>query len=274
VSAPNPTEPRLFGRTPRGIYGIVALITVAAVLATFASVVPWYVYTATLNQTWGYDSSSQFFTPGPGGYVHSCSTYFTSRVTLCVSFSYNYGPGPGTQLISELYAAILGLVVTTAALGCGAGLTIEEGLRGRVRARRMRTMVLTFVVVAMCSAAVSSGLLVASQAPAFGQFAGGCPGFSSAATPCTTFLGVSHCVEPSGSQCLENNVTWQPGIGWYLAIASAGVLAFTLVALRMQPLGQSCPFCGILNRFNARYCDTCSHALPAVAEKHSPGYRL
>jgi hypothetical protein len=262
-----------FGRTPRGIYAVVGLIAAAAILATFASVIPWYVDNATLVIPGGYVASSQYFTPGPGGYIHSCATYLTANTTICVSFSYDYNAGAGTEQISTLYAAILGMSVATAVLACAAGLAISGGLQGRIRARRTRTLVIVFLGVALCTAASSIVLLPAFQGPAYQSF-GGCPGFNGTASPCTSFVGQAGCVGYNGSTCTESNLSWYPQDGWYFSIGSAVIVAGALVALHFQPLSYPCPFCGTPNRFPARYCETCGRALPAEKEKVSPGYRL
>ena len=272
MSGTNAQDPP-FGRTPRGIFGVVALIGLAAVLATFASVIPWYVDNGTILQPGGYNTYSQYFTPGPGGYMHSCSTYVTANDTICVSFSYNYSAGSGTGLITGLYDSLLGTSIATAVLACAGALTISAGLQGKVRARTMRTLVVTFIIVALCSATASTILLPVFQSPAFQGFSG-CPGFNGTASPCNSFVGTSSCAGLVNSTCEAYALSWYPGEGWYLAIASVVILVAALIALYFQPLGQSCPFCGAQNRFPARYCDTCGHALPAVKEKESVGYRL
>ena len=263
-----------FGRTPRGIYGVVALIGLAAVLATFASVIPWYVDSGTVVQPGGYSTYSQYFTPGPGGYIHSCSTYVTGNATICVSFSYNYSAGSGTGQISSLYYALLGTSIATAVLACAGALTISAGLQGKVRARSTRLLVVVFLIVALCAATASTMLLPAFQAPAFQGFSGGCPGFNGTASPCSSFVGHASCVGYANGTCLESNLSWYPGEGWYFAIASVGILIAALVALHFQPLGKPCPFCGAQNRFPARYCDTCGQELPAVKKPESVGYRI
>lgn len=262
-----------FGRTPLGVYVVVALIGLAAVLATFASVIPWYVDNGTVVAPGGYDTFSQYFTPGPGGYIHTCSTYVTSNLTICVSFSYDYNAGSGTQLISELYWGLLGTSIATAVLACAGVFTISAGLQGKVRARATRLLVVTFVSLALCTAAASTLMLPAFQSPAFEGFSG-CPGFNGTATPCTSFVGQAGCAGQYNSTCTESNLSWYPDEGWYFAIASVGILAVALAALHFQPLGIPCPLCGAPNRFPARYCDTCGNALPAEMEKKSTGYRL
>ena len=252
---------------------MVALLTAAAILATFASVVPWYVDNGTLNQSWGYDTYNQYFTPGPGGYIHACDTYPTANTTICVAFSFDYNVGSGTEQISALYAGILATSVATAILACAAALTISAGLQGRIRARLSRRLVIIFVTLALCTAAVSTALLPAFQGPAFQGFAS-CPGFNGTVSPCTSFIGSAACVGVVNMTCVETNLSWYPGEGWYLEIASIVILGATLGALYFQALSFPCPFCGTPNRFPARYCDTCGRALPAEKEKESPGYRL
>jgi len=263
-----------FGRTPRGIYVLVGIIAAAAILATFASVVPWYVNNVTAVIPGGSESSSQYFTPGPGGYIHNCDTYITANTTICVSFSYDYNAGSGTEKITTLYASILGTAVATAILACAAGFTISAGLQGRVRARRARTMVIVFVCLALCTSIASTALLPAFQGEAFQGFSGGCPGFNNTSSPCSSFIGHASCIGENGSVCTESNLTWYPQEGWYFLIGSGVLLVGMLVALHFQPLGYPCPFCGTPNRFPARYCDTCGRALPAEQEKVSTGYRL
>jgi hypothetical protein len=263
-----------FGRTPRGIYAVVALIGLAAILATFASVIPWYVDSGTIAQPGGYITYSQYFTPGPGGYIHSCSTYVTAHLTICVSFSYNYSAGAGTGPITELYYGLLGTTIATAVFACAGALTIVAGLQGKLRAHRTRVLVVTFLIVALCTATASTILLPAFQGTAFQGFAG-CPGFNGTmASPCNSFVGQASCVGYFNGSCVESNLTWYPGEGWYFAIASVGILVVALIALRFQALGNPCPFCGTQNRFPARFCDTCGRALPAVKAKESVGYRL
>ncbi|HYB78342.1 MAG TPA: hypothetical protein VEG66_01090 [Thermoplasmata archaeon] len=266
-------SPPPFGRTPRGIYVVAGLLGAAAVLATFASVVPWYVDNGTSAQAGGYNVYSQYFTPGPGGYIHTCSTYVTSNATVCVSFSYNYSAGSGTGVISALYDGLLGTSVATAVLAFAGAFTISAGLQGRVRARTTRRLVIMFVAVALCAAATSTILLPAYQGSAYTGFAG-CPGFNGTASPCNSFVGHASCLDGSGTSCAASNLSWYPEEGWYIAIASVGVLCAGLVALHFQPLGNPCPFCGTPNRFPARYCDTCGRALPAVEQKESVGYRI
>lgn len=265
--------PPPFGRTPKGIYLVAGLLGLAAVLATFASVVPWYVDNGTFQQSGGYNTYSQFFTPGPGGYIHTCSTYITSHATVCVAFSFNYSAGSGTGLITNLYDGLLGTSVATAVLACAGAFTISAGLQGKVRARSTRVLVISFVAVALCTAAASTVLLPAFQSPAYEGFAG-CPGFNGTASPCDSFTGHASCLEYSAGSCAASNLSWYPDTGWYLAIASVLVLVAGLIALHFQPLGSPCPFCGALNRFPAQYCDTCGRALPSVKKKESVGYRL
>lgn len=264
-----------FGRTPRGIYVIAGLLGTAAVLATFASVVPWYVDNGTLPIDGGYLVYSQYFTPGPGGYTHTCSTYVTARTTICVSFSYNYSDGSGTGLISTLYDGLLGTSVATAVLAFAGAMTISAGLQGKVRSRTTRTLVITFVAVGLCVAAASTILLPAYQGSAYEGFSG-CPGFNGTASPCSSFAGHVNCLDSSTpcSPTVASNYSWYPQTGWYLALASVGVLGAGLVVLHFQPLAYPCPICGTPNRFPARYCDACGRPLPTVKKKESVGYRL
>jgi len=271
MTAPSPR----FGRTPRGVYLIAGLLGTAAVLATFASVVPWYVDNGTFPIDGGYLVYSQYFTPGPGGYTHACSTYVSAHATVCVSFSYDYSGGSGTVSISTLYYGLLGTSVATALLAFAGAMTISAGLQGRVRPRMTRTLVIAFVAAALCAAAASTILLPTAQGPAYAGFSG-CPGFNGTASPCDSFVGQVNCLGVSTPCSATNgsNFSWYPQTGWYLAIASAGVLAAGLVLLHFQPLAAPCPFCGTLNRFPARYCITCSRPLPADKLKNSVGYRL
>jgi hypothetical protein len=261
-----PPRVRPFGRTPVGVFAIVALISGSAFLGALSVGASWYVYSGTLTIDGGYATFSQYFTPGSGGYIHACSTYVTSKATLCGSTPYNYSNGPGTALTTGLYWGLFaaGLVMTVASIA--AAMTITAGLGGKVRARRTRILCVTFVCLALGVAAGGAVTLAVLQPPAYQGFAG-CAGFEGAHSPCNSLAGTTPCAGHNGSVCTEYDVSWHPDVGWYFAIGAAATSAAALVAMRIQPLGQRCPFCGVENRFNVRYCDTCSRPLPSVPER-------
>lgn len=251
-----------FGRTPPVVYLIIGLFGLAAVTATFSAVTPWYNESGTLPVPGGQITFSQAFPPGPGGYIHSCSFYFTSNFSSCGNVNYNYSAGNGTQLLTDLYWGILGTSVTTAILSCVTALVIAAGLQGKVRAKRMGFAVVILLAVAIVAGAAGTLALPAFQGQAFKEM-GGCVGFNNSATPCNSLSGHASCVGRNGSTCVETDFSWRPDIGWYLSIASAGLLAAALIALRFQSLVARCPSCGAQNRFPAKFCDTCANPLPS-----------
>lgn len=265
---------RLFGRVPLGIYVLVTLIGASTLMGGFSIGSSWYVYNSTLVEPGVYTVSSQYFTPGPGGYIHVCTTYVSSQATICGPLSFNYSSGAGSNVITGLYWGLLGSALTWTLCSVGAGLAIAAGLSGKLRARRARVLAVCLLVVSLAAAAGGATGLAVLQPSAFEEFSGGCSGFATAATPCNALSGSAACAYYNGSTCFEQNVSWHPDVGWYLALASSAALAAVLIGTRFRPLDQPCPICGAENRYTTRFCDACGSALPSAPEIRSRKFRV
>ncbi len=247
-----------FGRTPRGVYLLVLLVALAAVLATFSAVTPWYVESGTVPGPTIVTTFQVAFTPGPGGYIASCSTFTTAHYHDCTSVGTTYGAGNGTDLLAGLYLGLLGGAAAVAVLAFGGVVVMGSAAAGSLRIRRAQSLMLTFTLAAIIVGGATILTMAALQGAALGD-SGACAGFTTSLTPCNTLFGHASGIGCSGGSCAETDLSWSPAIGWYLVLGAIGLLEAALLTLRYQALGAPCPRCGGPNRFHAKFCDVCGN---------------
>jgi hypothetical protein len=254
-----PTPPALpFGRTPRRVYVLVVLVGLAAVLATFSAVTPWYVESGTVPGPTIVTTFQVAFTPGPGGYISSCSTFLTAHYSDCTAVGTTYGAGNGTDLLAGLYLGLLGGAAAVAVLAFGGVVVMGSAAAGSLRIRKAHYLLITLTLAAIIIGAATMLTMGALQGAALGD-SGACAGFTTALTPCNSLFGHANGIGCSGGSCAETDLSWNPAIGWYLALGAIGLLEGALLLLRSQALGAPCPSCGGLNRFHAKFCDVCGN---------------
>jgi hypothetical protein len=255
------SAPGTFGRTPPGFPVLVGFVGLAAVMATFACVTPWYTLGGTVPEV---TISTHFeigYTPGWAGYVNSCSSYLTSNYSNCATVPLNYSAGDGTALLADLYLGLLSGSVIAAVASFGGAVALLSAATGKVRVRKGNLVAIVFLAIALAAAAGSTLALPGLNGPAL-HAAGTCSAANGGASPCTSFFGGSPGWGCQNSSCVETNLNWQPGLGWYLGIGATAFLLATFVGFRFQPLSAPCPTCGAPNRYLASYCDTCGSPLP------------
>jgi len=250
-----------FGRTPVRVYLVVALVGLAGVLGAFAALTPWYLVSATLPAPTENTTYVEGFTPGPGGYIDSCAYFYHANYSTCSTVGTTYGGGNGSELLAGLYLGLLGGSVALSLLSFGGILTLLSGAVGGLRVRRTRSLLVTLTVAALVIGLASAIAMPALQGPALGD-TGACAGFDLSQTPCNSVFGHAGGIGCAGGTCVETDLNWHPGIGWYLALSAIALLLGVLVTLRYQPLGAPCPSCGVLNRFHGQFCDACGSPLP------------
>ena len=258
VSKP-PTAPALpFGRTPFGIHLLVLLLAVAAILGAFSALTPWYVETGTVPGPTIITTFQVAFTPGPGGYIASCSTFLTAHYSDCTSVGTTYGGGNGTDLLAGLYLGLLGGMVAVAVLAFGGLVVMGSSAAGSLRIQRAQLLLVTLTLAAIIIGAVTILTMAAFQGAALSD-SGACAGFTTSLSPCNSLFGHASGIGCSGGTCAETDLNWYPAVGWYLALGALGLLEGALLTLRYQALGAPCPHSSGPNRFHAKFCDVCGN---------------
>ncbi len=253
--------PMRAGRIPARITLVVVMIGLAALLAAIATSTSWYSVAGTLPEPDFKVTYNTHYVPGPSGYTSSCTYYYSSGANICAPTVFPYNVGNGTALLSNYWWTVLGLCVGTAVFAFAAAIVLTSNLTGRIRVARSRRWLVVLLVVGILLAAAGTDSVPLVLGGALSQ-AGTCLGWDVTNTPCNSVYGTAAAIGCSGGSCTQTNLAWHPEYGWYFDLAATVLLSISLLVVWLRPIGKTCPRCGGLTRYTARFCDTCGGPLP------------
>jgi hypothetical protein len=247
-------------RTPLRMYIFAVVIGVAAISGAFSATSSWYAYSGVLPTSDFNTTFVQHYTPGPSGYITTCETYFSSHITICGLLDNDYSAGNGSELQAGLWYGILASSVAIAVLAFAGDVALVSSMAGTVRVRRARRVLTVCVVTGIVVMAAALVAVPALQGAAL-RDVGTCVGYASGPSPCNSFFGHVSGAECTAHGCAEENLSWYPEAGWYLGLIAMVLLLVGGLQLRKEPMGIACPVCRVVNRYPARFCDTCGNSL-------------
>ncbi len=228
--APPPAPPAgagllRLGRSAKGTrLSASALLLLSIIVLAVSLTVPW----------WG-ASLSGGGTSGTIGFVPGSSYFVTGTFgTGAAAGTYAYS-STGLLHVGELYEAVLGVGLLAILAGLAAMVLGYLGASGTFRSRKYLSMTLLLTLISLVGAALLPGMVALAQPAAFNAdgsgFGGtGGSGCGTGSNPCNSFWGS---ISGGGA-----TYAWGAGVGWYLSIAAAVLLALALVQLitsRSQP---------------------------------------